>query len=172
MTSRRASGGFLKVLSLGLICGGAAQAAQPVTIVALGASNTYGKGVSRSQSYPAQLQALLRAQGYHVRVINAGVSGDTTRAMFARLAVPNGTSLVILQPGGNDARRGMESDRDQNIAEIRQRLSARGIKVVMLENDMFRGLPHQPDGMHLTPEGYAMLARELAPEVERALDRR
>jgi lysophospholipase L1-like esterase len=32
-----------------------------ITIVALGASNTYGKGVARSQSYPAQLEAMLRA---------------------------------------------------------------------------------------------------------------
>src|SRR5262245_5955588 len=74
------------------------------TIVALGASNTYGKGVARNQAYPAQLEAILRAKGHTVRVINAGINGNTTGQMLARLngAVPRGTSAVILQPGGND----------------------------------------------------------------------
>ena len=57
-----------------LLLGGAAHAA---TIVALGASNTFGKGVSRGQAYPAQLEALLRARGLSVRVINAGYWGYT-----------------------------------------------------------------------------------------------
>jgi acyl-CoA thioesterase-1 len=78
------------------------------TIVALGASNTYGKGVARSQAYPAQLEAILRAKGANVRVVNAGINGDTTEGMLQRLdrIVPNGTSAVILQPGGNDRRKG------------------------------------------------------------------
>src|ERR1700761_2900648 len=88
----------------GLLFVGAAQAA---TVVALGASNTFGKGVSRGQAYPAQLEALLRAKGLNVRVINAGINGDTTGGMLARLdrVVPKGTSVVILQPGGNDRRK-------------------------------------------------------------------
>jgi len=39
----------------------------------------------------------------------------------------------------------------------------------MLENSMLRGLPHQPDGQHLTPEGYRMLATALAGQVESAI---
>jgi acyl-CoA thioesterase I len=87
-----------------LLLGGVAHAA---TVVALGASNTFGKGVSRSQAYPAQLEALLRARGLSVRVINAGINGDTTGGMLARLdrVVPKGTNVVILQPGGNDQRK-------------------------------------------------------------------
>src|SRR3954470_18726060 len=78
------------------------------TIVALGASNTYGKGVARDQAYPAHLEAILRAKGHSVRVINAGINGNTTGQMLARMdrAVPRGTSVVILQPGGNDRRKG------------------------------------------------------------------
>jgi acyl-CoA thioesterase-1 len=62
------------------------------TIVALGASNTYGKGVARNQAYPAQLEAILRAKGANVRVINAGINGDTTEGMLQRLdrTVPQG----------------------------------------------------------------------------------
>jgi acyl-CoA thioesterase I len=141
--------------------------AHAATVVALGASNTFGKGVSRSLAYPAQLEALLRARGLNARVINAGVNGDTTGGMLARLdrVVPKGTSVVILQPGGND-RRKLAAD---NTPEIQSRLSAMGIKVVMLANGMLRGLPHQPDGQHLTPEGYHMLAEQLVGEVAAAL---
>jgi acyl-CoA thioesterase I len=142
------------------------------TIVALGASNTYGKGVARNQAYPAQLEAILRAKGHTVRVINAGINGNTTRLMLARLdsAVARGANVVILQPGGNDRRKG-EGDTAQNIAEIQSRLSARGVRVVMMENSMFRGLPKQPDGQHMTPEGYRMLAEAIAGQVEGSLGR-
>jgi acyl-CoA thioesterase-1 len=142
--------------ALGLLFASAAQAA---TVVALGASNTYGKGVSRGQAYPAQLEALLRARGLNARVINAGINGDTTGGMLARLnsAVPRGTSVVILQPGGND-RRKMAPDQT---SEIETRLATMGVNVILLPNAMLHGLPHQPDGQHLTPEGYHMLAEQL-----------
>lgn len=147
--------------------------AEAATVVALGASNTFGKGVARNQSYPAQLEALLRARGLSVRVVNAGINGDTTGGMLARLgsAVPNGTAAVILQPGGNDFRKGTGTDRAGNIAEIEKRLRARGVRVVMLENSALRGLPHQVDGVHLTPEGYRMLAESLVSQVAGALGR-
>jgi acyl-CoA thioesterase-1 len=144
-------------------------AAQAATVVALGASNTFGKGVSRGQAYPAQLEALLRAKGLNARVVNAGINGDTTGGMLARLdrVVPKGTSVVILQPGGND-RRKLAPDKT---SEIQARLAAMGIKVVLLPNGMLRGKPHQPDGQHLTPEGYHMLAEELVGQVAGVLGR-
>ena len=147
----------------------ALDAARAATVVALGASNTFGKGVSRAEAYPAQLEALLRARGLSARVINAGINGDTTGGMLARIdrAVPKGTSVVILQPGGNDRRKGAP---DQTAA-IQSRLSAMGVTVVMLPNSMLRGLPHQGDGQHLTPEGYHMLAEQLVSQVAGALGR-
>jgi acyl-CoA thioesterase-1 len=143
--------------------------ADAATVVALGASNTYGKGVARNQAYPAQLEAILRARGSSVRVVNAGINGDTTEGMLRRLdrAVPKGTSAVILQPGGNDRRKG-GADRT---AEIQGRLAAMGIAVIMMGNNMLHGLPHQPDGQHLTPEGYHMLAEAIAPQVKAAIGR-
>ncbi|WP_407174672.1 GDSL-type esterase/lipase family protein [Bradyrhizobium sp. STM 3562] len=141
--------------------------AHAATVVALGASNTAGKGVSPDQAYPAQLEAMLRARGLDVNVINAGISGDTTGGMMARLesAVPKGTKVVILQPGGNDLRKGAPN----YTIELQRRLTAMGVRVVMLPNGMFRGKPHQPDGMHLTPEGYHMLAQQLVGPVASAL---
>jgi acyl-CoA thioesterase-1 len=143
--------------------------AHAATVVALGASNTAGKGVSTSEAYPAQLEAMLRARGLDVTVINAGISGDTTGGMMARLdsAVPKGTKVVILQPGGNDLRKGTPN----YTAELQSRLKAMGVKVVMLPNGMFRGKPRQFDGVHLTPEGYRMLAQQLVGPVAGALRR-
>lgn len=145
----------------------AAGSAGAETVVALGASNTYGKGVARNQAFPAQLETMLRAKGLNVRVVNAGINGDTTEGMLRRLdsAVPNGARAVILQPGGNDRRKG-SPDRT---AEIQSRLSARGIRVIILPNNAFRGLPHQPDGQHLTPDGYHMIAESLASRVAGAI---
>ena len=62
-----------------------AQTQTLVKIVALGASNTEGWGVSPSEAYPARLQALLKARGIDATVINAGIAGDTTGGMMARL---------------------------------------------------------------------------------------
>lgn len=153
-----------------------AQAAAEVNIVALGASNTSGAGrgrtnggVPRSQAYPAQLQKLLAAQGLAARVANAGIPGDTTGGMLARLdsAVPKGTTIVILQPGGNDARRGDGASRESNIAEIKRRLSARNIKVIMLGHlgQIAPKETRDPDGQHFNAQGHAAFAAWLAPQV-------
>jgi acyl-CoA thioesterase-1 len=147
--------------------------AAAATIVALGASNTYGRGVERAQSYPAQLEALLRARGHAAQVINAGINGDTTAGMLGRIdaVVPSGTSIVILQPGGNDRRKGEGAASAGNVATIEAKLRSRGIRVIMLPNEMFRRFPHQGDGQHLTAEGYRMLAETLLPQVTAALGR-
>src|ERR1700687_3276629 len=119
---------LLAILTFGVASADAA------TIVALGASNTYGKGVERNQAYPAQLEAILRAKGLGVQVVNAGINGDTTEGMLGRLdeAVPNGTSAVIWQPGGNDRRKG----RPERTAEIQSRLAARHVRVIILTTSM------------------------------------
>jgi acyl-CoA thioesterase I len=140
----------------------------PTTIVALGASQTNGKGVARSEAYPAQLEMLLRAAGYNVHVLNEGISGETTCSMLGRLgsAVPGGTRAVILQPGGNDKR----TASGDCSGEIESRLKGRGIAVIMLPNSYFQGMPRS-DGQHLTPEGYHAIAVRLLPEVEAAIGR-
>jgi acyl-CoA thioesterase I len=83
--------------------------ADTVRIVAVGASNTAGKGVG-TEAFPAQLEALLKAKGYDVRVTNVGISGDDTGHMLARIenAVPDGTRVVILDKAAtNDRQRGI-----------------------------------------------------------------
>lgn len=153
----------------------AAEAAK-VAIVALGASNTYGQGRGRtnggvppSQAWPAQLQAMLRARGLDATVTNEGIPGDTTAGMLKRLnsAVPDGTALVIFQPGGNDKRRGQGAARAGNIAAVKRRLAARHIKVLMIGKigQIAPRDTRDPDGMHFNARGHAMIARSLVPRV-------
>ncbi|BAM90210.1 putative acyl-CoA thioesterase [Bradyrhizobium oligotrophicum S58] len=144
-----------------------AAAADAAEVVALGASNTYGKGVNRGEDFPAQLEAMLHAKGVHVSVANAGVNGDTTGGMLSRFdsAVDGSTRVLVLQPGGNDARKGVGDQRGGNISAITAKAAQRHIRVVMVENGMLRGLTHQVDGQHLTPDGYRMLAAALLPRV-------
>ena len=98
--------------------------ARSLNIVAIGASNTTGFGVSAQNAYPAVLQALLRKKGIDATVTNAGVNGDVTAGMLRRVdaAVPKGTDIVILQPGGNDLRFfGTKQARAANITAMAQR---------------------------------------------------
>ena len=166
---------LLAVALLGLLASAWSASAAPLNIVALGASNTAGRGqgshpggVARDQAYPAQLEALLRAKGIDAHVRNAGIAGDTTGGMLRRIdsAVPNGTQIVILQPGGNDARKGTGGDSGANTAEITSRLQARGIKVILLEPSSYApSSTRDPDGEHYNARGHAAVAAGLLPRV-------
>lgn len=140
-------------------------------IVALGASNTQGKGVGELAAYPAQLQAMLRAKGVNMQVANAGISGDTTEGMLARLSstVPPGTRVVIVQYGGNDRRHGISPAQHQaNIAQIESQLRSRHIKVVHADNYVWQAIRAgmtQFDRIHLTVEGHRQVAAKLLPSI-------
>jgi acyl-CoA thioesterase-1 len=154
----------------------AAQTQTPVKIVALGASNTRGWGVSQSEAYPMRLQTLLKAGGIDAIVLNAGIPGDTTGGMLARLdsEVAAGVHLVILQPGSNDERMGTGAERAANIEKIRSELAARNTKLIVVENAMLDALPRselRADGVHFTPAGYAILAERILSQVLAALGR-
>ena len=152
---------------LGSLCGGFVNdiaAAGAMNIVALGASNTAGWGVGSQNAYPAQLEAMLKARGYDAHVANAGLSFDTTSGMLRRVdsAVPPGTSIVILNPGGNDVRFfGSKEQRAANIAAIVGRLRARNIKVIVFENTIVPSTYYQWDGIHFKSEGHTLVASHL-----------
>jgi acyl-CoA thioesterase-1 len=147
-------------------------------VVALGASNTEGKGrgrtpdgVQRSLAYPAQLERLLNGQGCRVRVQNAGIAGDTTSGMLRRAAgvIAKDTKVLILQPGGNDARRGEGGNAAGNVAAIQALARARGVQVIMLESlGRIAGAHRLPDGQHFSAQGHAAFAAYLAPQVRAA----
>jgi acyl-CoA thioesterase I len=143
--------------------------AKPLTIVAIGASNTTGFGVGEQNAYPAVLQALLRKKGIQANVINAGVNGDVTAGMLRRLdsAVPKGTDIVILQPGGNDLRFfGTKAARAANIAAMVKRVEARGIRVVVYDPDPVPADFYQWDHIHFNAAAHAKIAAVLAARIE------
>jgi acyl-CoA thioesterase-1 len=147
-------------------------------VVALGASNVAGRGVSSSDAFPSQLQRMLAARGYNVNVTNAGISGDTNEGMLARLdsAVPAGTRVVILDTSGGtfNSRRKNLGNQAAQLASISARLRARGIKVIPSRTGRELGFSseyRQADGLHLTPAGHARVAAQLLPGVIRSLRR-
>jgi acyl-CoA thioesterase I len=146
-------------------------AAASVKIVALGASNTYGKGVGLNFAWPAKLEAKLRAKGYDVTVANAGINRDTASGMLARLgsAVPNGTQLVILGEAPLNDRRD-NVDTAANAQAIAVQLKTRGIKLIVIP-DMHGWANHhlQADGRHITEQGHDAVAARLLPLVIRAV---
>ena len=153
-------GGTLLLFLSTFMCGTIAANAAPVRIVAIGASNTHGWYVGNQGAYPAQLQTLLRAKGIDAQVINAGVPFDTTAVMLRRIDkdVPKGTDIAILQPGGNDRRFFVaQQQRAANIAEMERRLRARGIKVIVSDDEIPLRY-YTIDFIHLTREGHAMIA--------------
>ena len=148
--------------------------AATLRIVAVGASNTHGWYVGNAGAYPAQLEALLREKGVEVEVTNAGVPFDTTGMMLRRIDadVPDGTDIAILQPGGNDLRFfGTREQRAANIAEMERRLRARGIEVIVYDDEIPLRY-YTLDFIHLTRDGHAMIAATLLPQVIAVLDRR
>ncbi len=103
-------------------------------LVAFGDSLTAGLGVSPDESYPARLQEKLLLSGYRYRVVNAGVSGDTTAGGVRRVAwvLKSKPDLVILELGANDGLRGLNlAETRANLEQIIQRLLAGGARVVL-----------------------------------------
>jgi acyl-CoA thioesterase I len=154
-------------LVLALIAGCCPAQAAPLKIVAVGASNTTGFGVGAQNAYPTVLQALLRKKGIDATVINAGVNGDVTSGMLSRLdsAVPAGTNIVILQPGGNDLRFfGTRERRAANIAAMTQKLRARGMRVIVYDPEIPADF-YQWDHIHFNAAAHAKIAATLAAEI-------
>jgi acyl-CoA thioesterase-1 len=103
-------------------------------IVAFGDSLTAGLGVRSEESYPARLQRRLDAAGYAYRVVNAGVSGDTTAGGARRVSwiLKNKPTIVILELGGNDGLRGLSlSETKANLERIIQELQQASVTVVL-----------------------------------------
>jgi acyl-CoA thioesterase-1 len=109
-------------------------AERPVTIVAFGDSLVAGYGLAGADAFPTRLQQALADKGYVVRVVNAGVSGDTAAGGLARLdwSVPDGTDAVILELGANDALRGFDPAVTRTALDaILRRLTTRKIPVLL-----------------------------------------
>ena len=123
------------------------------TIVAVGDSLTAGLGVDEDQAYPAQLARKLKTDGHHYRVVNAGVSGETSSGALSRIRWVISSlapDIVILESGANDGLRGiapklLKANLDQLITILKEN----NIQVILA-------------GMRMPPN--------LGPEYTRAFD--
>ncbi|WP_218944309.1 arylesterase [Marinicella rhabdoformis] len=106
-----------------------------ITILALGDSLTEGLGVAKDQNYPALLEQKLKQKGHkNIKVVNSGLSGETSSGLKARIdwVLQTSPDITILTIGANDAMRGLPTDlMEQNIAEIIEKLQASGSKVIL-----------------------------------------
>jgi acyl-CoA thioesterase-1 len=114
----------------------AAKASQKLPVVVfLGDSLTAGLGLNEDQAYPSLLGKKLQQEGLPVRVINAGVSGDTTAGGLSRLSwlLNQHPDVVVVALGGNDGLRGLPvEEADRNLREIVRRSQAAGARVLLL----------------------------------------
>lgn len=167
--------------------------AQEAKIVALGDSNTAGYGVGSQDAFPARLEGQLRRTGRAVRVINAGIPGDTFGGMRSRLdqSVPPGTKLVIVQGGYNDLATGVPrqktiSDLDGILSRLKQRriktvvcgffykdwdaigrkLSANNNATFVPGSTCYDPRNKGSDGLHMSSQGHRVVASRLAKVVE------
>lgn len=130
-------------------CGGGTETAKPVAavvaatvavvdtrpvIACFGDSLSAGYGLDTGKSYPDVLQQLIDAAGYKYRVVNLGVSGDTTTDGVERLATVLAVkpAIVVVEFGGNDGLRGLPvTSSEQNLQTIVEALSKAGSQVVL-----------------------------------------
>ena len=132
-------------------------------ILAFGDSLYAGYGLKRGESMPAHVEALLRQEGVNAKVVNAGVSGDTTSAGRKRLSfaldnLPRKPNLVMLGLGGNDVLRQIP------VAETRANMTA------MLDELRRRNIPVVLTGMRAPPNlgpDYVASFDSMYPELAR-----
>ncbi len=110
-------------------------AAEPVVIAALGDSLTQGYGLPIEDGFVPQLEGWLTGQNEEVRILNAGVSGDTTAGGLARVdwtLTPDVQALIVIL-GGNDILRGIDpASSRRNLAKILNIASDRGLPVLLV----------------------------------------
>jgi acyl-CoA thioesterase-1 len=150
---------FFAALALSIV--GVREARAERVIVALGDSLTAGLGVAADEAYPARLEARLAREGYAYRVVNAGVSGDTTAGGLRRVdwVLRAKPEIVIVALGANDGLRAQSPQAmRENLAAIVKRLQAAGARVLLA-------------GMRLPPNygaEYTKEFQEVFPEVARS----
>jgi acyl-CoA thioesterase-1 len=133
------------------------------TILFLGTSLTAGYGIDPEQAYPALIQKKIDEAGLDYRVVNAGVSGETSAGARRRVdwLLQQPVSILVLETGANDGLRGLPPDAlRSNIQAIfdRARQLQPSIKLVLL-------------GMRIPPNygrGYTRQFETVYPEVARA----
>jgi len=131
------------------------------TIVAFGDSLTAGYGLAANETYPSRLQERLNDEGYEYKVINVGVTGDTTSSGLQRLdwALDGNVKVVIVELGGNDIlhRHPMGETKEQ-LGQIIRRIQTRKAEVLLA--GLYAPDSDEPSYRNQVRDAYRDLARE------------
>ena len=114
--------------------GAVAAQGKPVTVLAFGDSLVAGYGLGSGEGFTAKLEAALKAKGVAARVVNAGLSGDTSAGGLARLdwALEPRPDFAIVELGANDGLRGLDPTQTRaNLDAILTKLKAKGVPVLL-----------------------------------------
>lgn len=152
------------------LCLAVAAAAPVPVLLVLGDSLSAGYGIGPDAAWPSLLQRKLDSVGQAVSVVNASISGETTRGGLTRLPAlleEHRPAVVVLELGANDGLRGLPlTEFAHNMHAMVERAQAAGARVVVLPmevppnygraySDGFRAvyaeLPSHFDGVSLTP---------------------
>jgi acyl-CoA thioesterase-1 len=130
-------------------------------IAVFGDSLSAGFGVEPGKSYPDDLQRLIDAAGYRYRIVNLGVSGDTTTDGVERLpeVLAIHPAIAIVEFGGNDGLRGLPvTSTQQNLAEMVQELQKASAQIVLAGMTLPRN--YGPEYIHSFEQVYVDLSRK------------
>jgi acyl-CoA thioesterase I len=184
--------------------------ARTLRVVVLGDSLTAGFGLPSGKAFPDQLQAALAAKGFDVKVVNAGVSGDTAEGGLARYdwAVPADADALIVELGANNMLRGLPPEATRKaLAAILAKAKAASLPTLLagmkaapnlgdeyakafdaIYPELAQGYGavlypffldgvagdaklNQPDGLHPTAAGVAVIVSRILPVAEDLLRR-
>lgn len=186
------------------------QPKSPQTVLFFGDSLTAGYGLSSEEAFPALIEKELNKKMSRVKVINGGLSGETSAGGVSRIdwLLRQPIQIFVLELGANDGLRGLPLNRTRkNLQAIIDKVKTKnpGVKIVlagmMVPPNMgnqytseFRGIYpdlakknnatlipfllegvggieklNQSDGIHPNVEGHKIVARNIAPVIEKLL---
>lgn len=109
---RDSAGGLPAAAATGTVDSARSPAASDPVVMFVGTSLTAGLGVEPDQAYPALIQRNIDSSGLHYRVVNAGVSGETSAGALRRIdwLLREPVAVLVLETGANDGLRGQDPD--------------------------------------------------------------
>jgi acyl-CoA thioesterase-1 len=134
-------------------------ATAPGTVLFVGTSLTAGQGLPEQQSFPSLIERRLDEAGLRYRVVNAGVSGETSAGALARIdwLLRQPFDVVVLETGANDMLRGIDPGVTRaNLDGILTAIDARGLPAILA------GLPAPPNYPADYRRAYKAMFRDLA----------
>jgi len=158
--ARRGMWGLLALILSVVFPAAAIAQGKPLTILAFGDSLVAGFGLGSRDGFTAKLETALKAKGVEARVVNAGLSGDTSAGGLARLdwALESKPDFAIVELGANDGLRGLDPAQTRaNLDAILSKLKAKGVPV------LFAGMYAPPN---MGPD-YGKAFNALYPELAR-----